>query len=88
LIFFFFSKALELKNAGNEFFAKGDHKKAIESFTEAISLDPTNHVLYSNRAASHTSLRDFSNALLDAEKTIELNPSFVKVRIFIEISQC
>lgn len=72
-------QALELKAAGNEFFSKGEHAKAVESFSEAISLDPANHVLYSNRAASYTVLRELPKALADAEKTIELNHSFTKV---------
>jgi stress-induced-phosphoprotein 1 len=41
-------------------------------------LDPQNHVLYSNRSASYASLKDFDKALSDAEKTVELNPTWGK----------
>lgn len=35
---------------------------------QAIELDPRNHVLYSNRSATKTSLRDYAGALEDADK--------------------
>ena len=41
-------------------------------------MDPQNHVLYSNRSASYASLKDFDKALSDAEKTVELNPTWGK----------
>ena len=42
----------ELKQRGNEAFKVNDFKLACELFTEAITLDSTNHVLYSNRSAA------------------------------------
>jgi stress-induced-phosphoprotein 1 len=45
---------------------------------KAIELDPSNHVLYSNRSACYASLRDFEKALTDANKTVELNPGWSK----------
>ena len=42
----------ELKQRGNEAFKQNDFKLACELFTEAIGLDSTNHVLYSNRSAA------------------------------------
>jgi stress-induced-phosphoprotein 1 len=45
---------------------------------KAIELDPSNHVLYSNRSASYASLRDFDKALVDANKCVELNPGWSK----------
>jgi predicted membrane protein len=41
-----------LKTLGNEAFKNNDFAKAIEHFTEAIGIDGTNHVLYSNRSAA------------------------------------
>ena len=35
---------------------------------QAIELDPKNHVLWSNRSATKTSLRDYKGALEDADK--------------------
>ncbi|KAI4303227.1 hypothetical protein MLD38_038883 [Melastoma candidum] len=69
----------EAKAKGNSAFSSGDYALAIRHFTDAISLSPTpNHVLYSNRSAAHASLGDFSSALSDAQKTVDLNPSWPK----------
>ena len=38
--------ANELKDLGNKDFAAGNFDAAIEKFTAAIALDPSNHVLY------------------------------------------
>ena len=46
----------ELKQRGNEAFKRNDFKLACELFTEAITLDSTNHVLYSNRSAARVIL--------------------------------
>ena len=47
-------------------------------FTEAIALDPNNHVLYSNRSGAYASLKDFDKALEDANKTTEIKPDWAK----------
>ena len=46
----------ELKQKGNEAFKRNEFKLACEIFTEAIELDSTNHVLYSNRSAARVIL--------------------------------
>ncbi|KAL7269998.1 Hsp90 cochaperone [Rhizina undulata] len=65
--------AEQLKAEGNKAFASKDFEKAISLFTQAIEVDPSNHVLYSNRSACYASLKDFGNALKDAEKCIGTN---------------
>ncbi|KAJ1540283.1 hypothetical protein HK405_011452 [Cladochytrium tenue] len=67
-----------LKALGNKAFSAGDFPTAIRHFTDAIALDPKNHVLYSNRSAAYASQRDYIKALEDAEKTVELNPTWAK----------
>ena len=47
-------------------------------FSEAIELDPTNHVLYSNRSGAYASKKDFAHALEDANKTTEIKPDWAK----------
>jgi Flp pilus assembly protein TadD len=37
---------------GNAAFQSGRHEEAVQHFTEAIEMDPQNHVLYSNRSAA------------------------------------
>jgi Flp pilus assembly protein TadD len=57
-----------LKDQGNEAFQAGDIQGAIILFTQAIDLDPDNHVFYSNRAAAYMKGDSKSKALHDAEK--------------------
>lgn len=47
-------------------------------FSQAIELEPSNHVLYSNRSGAYASTKDFQSALDDAEKTIEIKPDWAK----------
>lgn len=68
----------EAKARGNAAFSSGDYEAAVRHFTEAISLAPDNHVLYSNRSASHASLHNYADALADAKKTVELKPDWSK----------
>jgi len=63
---------------GNAAFSAGNFEQAVEAFDAAIAVDPTNHILYSNKAAALTSLNKFEEALESAEKCIELQPGFVK----------
>ena len=43
------SHANDLKDEGNEAFASGDSERAIQLYSQAIAVDPDNHVLFSNR---------------------------------------
>jgi tetratricopeptide (TPR) repeat protein len=78
-LYFVESMALEAKNKGNAAFAQKDYQEALKYFTEAINLEPSNHVLYSNRSATYASLSQWEEALEDASKTVELKPDWVKV---------
>ncbi|KAM5532777.1 hypothetical protein V8D89_013574 [Ganoderma adspersum] len=66
------------KAAGNAHMSAKKYDDAIKSYTQAIGLDPTNAVYYSNRAAAYSSKNEHSSAVFDAEKAIETDPSFVK----------
>eukprot|EP01116_Phalansterium_solitarium_P022139 TRINITY_DN7199_c0_g1_i1.p1 TRINITY_DN7199_c0_g1~~TRINITY_DN7199_c0_g1_i1.p1 ORF type:complete len:561 (+),score=169.48 TRINITY_DN7199_c0_g1_i1:84-1766(+) len=70
--------AVEAKNKGNAAFSAGNFTEAVQHFTEAIKLDSTNHVLYSNRSAAYASLKQYQEALQDANKTVELKADWAK----------
>lgn len=70
--------AEEAKAKGNAAFAAGNFDDAVKHFSDAISLSPTNHVLYSNRSAAYASLHKYADALTDAKKTVELKPDWPK----------
>ncbi|XP_042239869.1 tetratricopeptide repeat protein 28-like [Homarus americanus] len=75
------SKALFLEKVrqSNAACQSGDFETAVALYTEAIALDPHNHILYSNRSAAHIKLAKFAHALQDATKARELNPKWHKV---------
>jgi len=68
------------KELGNKAFGSKDYETAISHYTNAIKLDGTNHVFYSNRSACHASNSppNFEEACKDAKKCIELSPDFIK----------
>ncbi|KAL7620883.1 Hsp90 cochaperone [Parahypoxylon ruwenzoriense] len=66
----------ELKALGNKAIADKNFDEAIAAFTKAISIDPKNHVLHSNRSAAYASKKDWANALEDAKKTTEIKPDW------------
>lgn len=68
----------QLKEQGNAALSLGNFEAAIKYYTEAIALDPKNHVLYSNRSAAFAKDENFTAALEDANQTIVLNPTWSK----------
>ena len=73
------ANAEELKTQGNQAFSSGDYPRAIELFSQAVAVDPTNHVLYSNRSAAYAATKDYEAALEDAEKVVSIKADWSKV---------
>jgi stress-induced-phosphoprotein 1 len=67
-----------LKEKGNAALQADKFDEAIQAYTEAILLDGNNHVLYSNRSAAYLKAGQLQEALKDAEKTIEISPTWAK----------
>lgn len=70
--------AVERKNEGNALLGAGDLDGAIAKYTEAITIDPSNQVFYSNRSAAFCKKNDFQKAHDDAVKAIEIKPVWAK----------
>lgn len=66
------------KDLGNKAFAAKDFDDAIAHYSDAIKIDRTNHVYFSNRSASHGGKKDWKAAMEDAKECIKLNPAFIK----------
>ena len=66
------------KIKGNEEFKKKNYAAAVGLYTEGISLDPTQDVLYSNRGLSYMNLNEPEKAKMDFSKALELNPKNIK----------
>lgn len=52
--------------------------EAVKHYTEAIRRNPKDHKIYSNRAACYMKLGAFMEAMRDADKCIEIDPTFAK----------
>lgn len=68
----------DLKKAGNAALNSQNYAEAISKYTEAIRLDSTSHVLFSNRSAAYCSSGQYANAESDGRKCVSLKPDFVK----------
>eukprot|EP00892_Ulva_mutabilis_P000963 jgi/Ulvmu1/10868/UM007_0042.1 len=68
----------EHKAKGNKEFTSGNFQEAITHYSAGIEVDPTNHVLFSNRSACQASLGNWEDALQDAKKTVDLKPDWAK----------
>ena len=70
--------ASEFKDKGNKHLQAGEFDEAIAAYSEAISINPDDHVFYSNRSAAYLSKGNSLAALNDAENVIRVNPTWPK----------
>jgi stress-induced-phosphoprotein 1 len=70
--------AASFKEKGNQFLQAKQYDEAIQAYTEAINLDPTDHVFFSNRSAAYLSKGDAANALSDGERCVQLKSDWAK----------
>lgn len=74
----------DLKTLGNKHFEEGEFRKAVRLYSKAIDKDPSNAALYSNRSAAYLQASKQMGidtrmmALRDADKVIELRPTWFK----------
>jgi len=74
-------EAEALKVKGNTAMQQKKYILAKDYYTEALEVapsGPTSHVYYSNRAAALLSMRNFTEAVWDAERSIKLKPEYPK----------
>ena len=74
-------EAEALKVKGNTAMQQKKYILAKDYYTEALAAapsGPTSHVYYSNRAAALLSMRNFMEAVWDAERSIKLKPEYPK----------
>ncbi|KIK70434.1 hypothetical protein GYMLUDRAFT_147953 [Collybiopsis luxurians FD-317 M1] len=72
------AQAEKLKQNGNALMSSKKYEEAIAAYSEAIGLDSSNPVYYSNRAAAYSSKGDHLAAVGDAELALAADPKFVK----------
>ena len=67
-----------LKSTADAHFRSKSYPQAIAAYASALALDPTNHILLSNKSAAHLANGEKSKALHDARKCVESKPDWVK----------
>lgn len=76
------SEVAALKEQGNALYLEKRYDATVRVYTQALELDPTNHVLCSNRCAcslrKEGDLAATTAALRDAIKCTELQPEWAK----------
>lgn len=66
------------KNAGNDFYKAKNYSGAATAYSKAIDLDPTNALLFTNRAAAYLMSLLYKEALSDCDSAIKLDGSCSK----------
>lgn len=73
--------AVQAKEDGNNAWSLGSYDLAIEHFTTAIAFGGDTEfrkLVYSNRSAAYLKIKKYDEALSDATKCVEIDPSWGK----------
>jgi DnaJ family protein C protein 7 len=73
-----------MKTEGNTEYKAGRWQSAVDKYTGALEVDPTNKgtnsKLLQNRALCRVQLKDYSGAIEDCESALKLEPSYTKAK--------
>ncbi|XP_036957687.1 mitochondrial import receptor subunit TOM34 [Acanthopagrus latus] len=71
-------KGQVLKEEGNALVKKGEHKKAIEKYSQSIKLNPSEITTYTNRALCYLSVKQYRDAIRDCDEALMIDSSNIK----------
>lgn len=71
-------KGQALKEEGNALVKKGEHKKAIEKYSQSLKHNPSEVTTYTNRALCYLSVKQYSDAVRDCDEALMIDSSNVK----------
>uniref|UniRef100_A0A8C2SX94 Serine/threonine-protein phosphatase n=1 Tax=Coturnix japonica TaxID=93934 RepID=A0A8C2SX94_COTJA len=66
------------KDTANEYFKGKQYEEAVELYSRAIELNPTNAIYYGNRSLAYLRTECYGYALADATRAIELDSKYIK----------
>jgi tetratricopeptide (TPR) repeat protein len=72
------AEAEALRAEGNKKFSQHEYVHAVDLYTQALSLDPANHVILSNRSAALLALKETQRGLEDAKACVLAVPDWAK----------
>lgn len=70
--------AEQMRQDGKKHMQRKDYRGAIGIFTQALVEAPSYHLVLSNRSLAYSSLEQYNLALKDAEKVVEMQPTWSK----------
>ncbi|KAJ2849604.1 hypothetical protein IWW36_002501 [Coemansia brasiliensis] len=70
--------ANQFKSQGDSAFKQGKYAKAIDFYSQAICIDSTNAVLFTNQAMAFLKLEKYTDAAENCSKALRLSPDNVK----------
>ncbi len=77
-------KLERMKEDGNAQYKAGRWQAAVDLYTSALEVDPTNKgtnsKILQNRALCRLKLKQYDDAIVDCEKAISLDPQYLKAR--------
>ncbi|KAI4164029.1 MAG: hypothetical protein LQ342_002264 [Letrouitia transgressa] len=71
-------EAESFKSQGNNAMQQKDYEKAIDLYSKAVNLSPTNPIYLSNRAAAYSASHKHEEARADAELAVAADPKYTK----------
>uniref|UniRef100_A0AAR2JUS8 PPP domain-containing protein n=1 Tax=Pygocentrus nattereri TaxID=42514 RepID=A0AAR2JUS8_PYGNA len=71
-------QAEKLKEKANNYFKEKDYENAIKYYTEALDLNPSNAIYYSNRSLAYLRTECYGYALADATRALEIDKNYIK----------
>ncbi|TID24523.1 TPR-like protein [Venturia nashicola] len=73
-----------MKEEGNSLFKSGKYRDAVSVYSQALEVDPvnkgTNSKILQNRALCYTRMKEYTSAIADCERALQLDPSYIKAR--------
>ena len=63
---------------GNDLFKSGQFAEACMAYGEGLKFDPSNPVLYCNRAACRSKLEQWERSVDDCNEALKIQPNYTK----------